>query len=118
VAVEPGLLLLRELPVGIDLGRVLDGVLVERDADALVANAGVLDRDERALGPEQPRVDERPLGLVRLGVEVDLLDRADLLSIRAPQVLAAVRQDVLRLSRMASLVHSGSVDLVWRPRLR
>src|SRR3954447_4091716 len=75
VLIEPLLLGLRELTVGIDVGRVLDVALLERHLDAVTRRVGLLQRHERALAAEQAGLHQRPLGLIRLGVEVDLLDR-------------------------------------------
>jgi hypothetical protein len=80
VGVERRLVLLGELAVGLHLRGVLDLRLLERDPDLVVVRARVGDRHERGLRTEHAGMDERPLGLLGLLVEVDLLDLADLVS--------------------------------------
>ena len=75
VLVQRPLLGARELPVRVDVRRVLDVRLLERDLHPVTRRVGLLQRHEGALAAEQPGLDERPLGLVGVGVEVDLLDR-------------------------------------------
>src|SRR3712207_4367963 len=89
MGVERGLLLLRELAVGLCVGGVLDLVLRVRDPDVAVGFRRVGDRDERDLGAEQARLDGEPFGPVGVGVEVDLFDRADLLAVGIDGGLAA-----------------------------
>src|SRR4051794_37132744 len=94
VVVEPALFLVGQAPVGVDARRVLDLRLLVRDAHAVAGRAGVGDRDEGLLRAEQPGGDDGPFGLVRLLVEVDLLDRADLVAVVVDQGAAAPALDV------------------------
>jgi hypothetical protein len=61
VAVELGLLCLRELAVGIDAGGVLDLLLAKRHGHRAFALTRVAQRHEGALGAEQAGVHQRPL---------------------------------------------------------
>src|SRR3954463_1069771 len=110
VLVEGLLLGLGELPVGVDVGRVLDVALLERHLDAVTRRVGLLQRHEGALATEQAGLHQRPLGLIRLGVEVDLLDRPDLLTIVVEELLAPPLQHVLRRRHDRSSLVGGSMS--------
>src|SRR3954453_19604894 len=96
VLVELPLLRLRQLLIGIDLRRVLDLVLLVLHAQRVVLRARAAQRHERRLAAEQPGLDERPLGLARLLVQVDLLNRADLVATGVDHIGAAQLGDALR----------------------
>jgi hypothetical protein len=66
--------------VGVDRGGVLDLVLRDVHAYAVVGEVGVADRDERLLGAEQARLHGDPLGLAGLVVQVHLGRRSDLVA--------------------------------------
>ena len=89
MAVETGLLFLGEFAVGVGVGGVLDLLLVVGHSHANVIVPGVRDRDEGHLRAEQPGLDRKPLGLAGVGVHVDLVDRADLVSVAVDGVAAA-----------------------------
>jgi hypothetical protein len=89
VAVEAGLLLLREVAVGLGLGGVLDLLLVVGHPHFAACRADLGDRDKAHPRTEHPRLDGKPLGLARLAIEVDLFDRADLLAGGIDRVTAA-----------------------------
>jgi len=97
IAIELALLALGELTVGVDLGGVLDGRLLERHPELAVGFSSVAYRHERALGAEHAGVDQRPLGLVGLSVEIDLLDLADLVAVGVAEGLPAELQNPVLL---------------------
>src|SRR4051812_43373557 len=109
VLVERLLLRLRELPVRVDVGRVLDVALLERHLHAVAGRVGLLQRHEGALAAEQAGLHQRPLGLIGLGVEVDLLDRPDLLPVVVEELLAPPLQHVLG-RRHVCLPRRGLLD--------
>src|SRR3954451_25237873 len=110
VLIQPLLLGLRELTVGVDVGRVLDVALLERHLDAVTRRVGLLQWHEGALAAEQAGLHQRPLGLIRLGIEVDLLDRPDLLTIVVEELLAPPLQHVLRRRHDRSSLVGGSMS--------
>src|SRR5215216_1301857 len=77
VAPQLPLLDLRQAPVRVDPGGVLDQLLVIGDNDVLVGLGGLGQGDEAGLGAEQAGVDQGPLGLAGLVVQVDGVDAAD-----------------------------------------
>jgi Ethanolamine utilization protein EutJ (predicted chaperonin) len=89
VPVELALLLLGEPAVGIDARSVLDLGLLHRYLEIVALARRVTDRHERRLGAEEAGVDQRPLGLVALRIEVDLVDRPDLVSVAVDEVRTA-----------------------------
>ena len=89
VSVERLLLLLGELSLRLDAGRVLHRVLRERELDVLACRVRPGQRHEVRLRSEAPRVHKRPLGLAGLLVEIDLVDLPDLLSIGVHRGAAA-----------------------------
>jgi hypothetical protein len=115
VAIQLGLVGLGEAPVGVHLRRVLDRRLVVRDAQRAVLVAGIAQRHERALAAEQTRLDQRPLGLVGLLVEVDLLDRADLVAVVVVQILAAQLQHAVLLDGAHGMAISLGLECVGTP---
>src|SRR6185312_7312124 len=87
---ERPLLLGRQLALGIDTRGILDLLLLQSDADLVVLRElGVVDRYERLLAPEQPRLHRRPRGLTCLTIKEDVLDRADLVAVRVNHLHAA-----------------------------
>src|SRR5215218_3516568 len=93
--VAPQLLLLglRQVLVGVDPGGVLDQLLVVGDLDLVAGAAGLGQRHEAGLGPEQAGVDQGPLRLAGLVVDVDGLDGADLVAVRVDHGLALPAAD-------------------------
>jgi hypothetical protein len=75
------LLLLRQLSVVLDPGRVLDLIFGHLRADVLPTGRCASQRHEVRLGAKQSAGDGRPLGLAGRWVLVDLGDLADLLAI-------------------------------------
>src|SRR5215216_2517313 len=80
VAVQLSLVVLGEGPVGRHDGGVLDLLLVVGDLDAVTGVLGLGERHEGGLGAEQAAGDRGPLGLAGLVVEVDGVDRAELVA--------------------------------------
>jgi len=78
---QPRLLLLTQLPVGIDARSVLDLVLGHLRANVLAVRRGSGQRHEMRLHAEQARIDRGPLGLTGLRILVDVADLADLLAV-------------------------------------
>jgi hypothetical protein len=68
---------LRQVPIGVDPGGVVDQLLVVGDPDVVAGLGGLGEGDEAGLGAEQPGVDQGPLGLAGLVVQVDGVDGAD-----------------------------------------
>jgi hypothetical protein len=81
VLIQRRLVLLGELAVGVHVRSVLDLRLLVGHAQGAAVLAGFLERHERRLGTEEAGVHQRPLGLVGLRVEIDLLDLAELVAI-------------------------------------
>src|SRR5215212_3998464 len=81
VAPQRLLLLFGQVAVGVHGGGVLDPLLVERDLDLVAGGGGLGDRHEAGLGPEQAGVDQGPLGLAGLVIEVDGVDVADAVAV-------------------------------------
>jgi hypothetical protein len=96
VAEQPRLLVAGQVTVLLDVGGVLHEVLVERHGHAVVRPARVRDRHEGRPRAEEAGVDERPLGLARLVVEVDRVDLPDLVAVGADERLALPVLNVLR----------------------
>src|SRR5215216_374450 len=80
VAVQLGLLVLGEAPVGPHGGGVLDLLLVVGHLDAVTHGLGLGEGHKGGLGGEQAAGDRGPLGLAGLVVEVDGVDRAELVA--------------------------------------
>jgi hypothetical protein len=78
VAVQLGLVVLRQLAVGLHVGGVLDLVLVVGNLDAVTRGLGLSERHEGGLGAEQAGGDRGPLRLAGLVIEVNVGDRAEL----------------------------------------
>jgi hypothetical protein len=78
VAVQLGLVVLRQLAVGLHVGGVFDLVLVVGHLDAVTHGLGLSEGDEGGLGAEQAGGDRGPLGLAGIVVEVNVGDRAEL----------------------------------------
>jgi hypothetical protein len=97
VLVQRALLGLGELAVGLDVRRILDVRLRVRDAHAALLRRRLRQRHERALAAEQPGLDERPLRLLGLLVDVDLIDGADLVAVGVQEILALPLGDGLRI---------------------
>ena len=112
---QPALLGLGQLVVGLDTGRVLDGLLVDRHTHVLAARGRSPQRHKALLGSQQPGVDERPLRLGALPAAVDLVDRADLLAVaideRAPAKI--VRLGELRHGSSSGQWRAQGADRVW-----
>lgn len=83
VAVEALFFLRRELPVGADAGRILDGGLVVADGEDAVVRIerGVGDGDEALGRAEETGVDGNEVRLALVVADVDLVDGADLVTI-------------------------------------
>ena len=103
VPVQLSLLPLRELAVGVDARGVLDLRLLERNGHLSLRRSGVPQWDEGGLAAEQAGLDQRPLRLVRVGVEVDLLDLPDLVAVAVAQLVTAPAEDFL------ARLHGGSL---------
>src|SRR5215217_3037022 len=80
VAVQLGLVVLGQLAVGLHGGRVLDLLLVVGHLHAVTDVLGLGERHEGGLGGEQAAGDRGPLWLAGLVVEVDGVDRAELVA--------------------------------------
>jgi hypothetical protein len=104
VAVELCLLVLGELAVGLDAGRVLDLRLLVGHLDLVAAAIGLRQRDERQLGADHPGLDGHPLGLTGLPIEVDVLDLADLVAVSVDERAAAPALDLFQRGHALLLV--------------
>ena len=80
VAVQLGLVLLGQLPIRLHGGGVDDLVLVVGHLDTVTQVLGLSEGHEGGLAGEQAGVDQGPLGLAGLVVEVDGVDRAQLVA--------------------------------------
>ena len=80
VAVQLGLVVLGQAPVGPHGWGARDLVLVVGHLDAVTGGLGLGERHEDDLGGEQAGVDQGPLGLAGLVIEVDGVDRAELVA--------------------------------------
>ena len=78
---ELDLVALGELSVRLDAGGALHLLVGNRHLHVFALRRRASQRHERPLGAEQPGVYARPLGLVALVVEVQLVDLADLLTV-------------------------------------
>jgi hypothetical protein len=97
VAPELLLLGLREVAVRVDAAGVFDQLLLVGDLDVVASRVGLGQRDEGRLGTEQTGVDQRPLRLAGLVVDIDGLDGADLVAVpvdHGPPLPTANRVDV------------------------
>jgi hypothetical protein len=85
--VAPQLLLfgLRQVPVGIHPRRVLDQLLLIRHLHLIARRGRLGDGHEGRLGAEQPGVDQGPLRLAGLVVDIDGLDGADPVAVAVDQ---------------------------------
>jgi hypothetical protein len=81
VAPQPLLLGLRQVLVGVDPRGVLDQLLVVGHLDVVAGLGGLDQGHEAGLGAEQAGVDQRPLGLAGLVVQVDGVDGADAVAV-------------------------------------
>ena len=81
VLVEVLFLVARERAVGVDVGRVLDLVLGVAQPHFTVGELRIADRDERRPRAEQAGADRHPFRLLTAAIEVDLIDRADLVAV-------------------------------------
>src|SRR5215217_9463935 len=81
VAPELLLLLLGQVAVRVHVGGVLDQLLLVRDLDLVAAGGGLGDGHEGRPGAEEPGVDQGPLGLAGLVVDVDGVDVADAVAV-------------------------------------
>src|SRR5215218_4237769 len=104
--VAPQLLLLglRQMLVGVDPGGVLDQLLLVGDLDLVAGAAGLGQGDEAGLGPEQAGVDQGPLGLAGLVVDVDGVDGADLVAVSVDQGGALPAADGVDIGHVHSLL--------------
>src|SRR4051794_19459331 len=102
VLVQALLLLGRQLAVGVEVRRVLDLALLVRQAHRVALGRGLLDRDEAHVGAEEPGLDRRPLGLAGLTVEVDVLDRADLVAVAVDGLHPTPGLNVLKRRHVAA----------------
>ena len=80
VAVQLGLLALGQLPVSLHAGGGLDLVPVVGHLDAAARGLGLGEWHEGGLGGEQAAGDRGPLGLTGLVIQVDGVDRAELVA--------------------------------------
>src|SRR5215203_4084992 len=99
VVVQLGLLVLGQLAVGLRAGGVGDLLLVVGHLDAVTHVLGLGEGHEGGLGREQASGDRGPLGLAGLVVEVDGVDRAELVA--------------GRVDHGATLPAPGGVDAWW-----
>src|SRR5215211_6979943 len=104
VAPQPLLLGLRQMLVGVDPGGVLDQLLLVGDLDLVAGAAGLGQGDEAGLGPEQAGVDQGPLGLAGLVVDVDGVDGADLVAVSVDQGGALPAADGVDIGHVHSLL--------------
>jgi hypothetical protein len=81
VAPELLLLLLGQVAVGVDVGGVLDPLLLVGDLDLVAGGAGLGDGHEGRPGAEQAGVDQGPRRLAGLVVDIDGLDVAELVAV-------------------------------------
>src|SRR5690606_29183981 len=89
VAVETGLLLQGQaVVVHVDVRRVLDRLLAERDAELVTGPAGTDQRHEGLLHTEHPGAHRDPLRLARAVAQEDLADLADMPAVRVDDVAA------------------------------
>src|SRR4029453_11414430 len=93
VAPQLALLGLRQVPVGVDPGGVFDQLLVVGDTDVQVGRGGLGEGDEGGLGAEQAGIDQGPLGLAGLVVQVDGVDAADAVAVPIHQGAALPATD-------------------------
>src|SRR5918994_931376 len=101
VAPQLPLLGLRQVPVGVGPGRVLDQLLVVGDEDVVVALEGLGEGDEAGLGAEQAGVDQGPFGLAGLVVEVDGVDGADAAAVPVQQGAAFPGTDSVHVGHLS-----------------
>src|SRR4029453_3408821 len=85
VAPQLPLLVLRQVPVGVDPRGGPDPLLVVGNNDVIGALEGPSEGDEAGLGAEQAGVDQSPLGLPGPVVQVDGIDGADATAIPIQQ---------------------------------
>src|SRR3954447_5188893 len=95
VAIGAGLVVGRELGIGIEARGVLELLLVVPDADMVTRHRGAGHRYQRELLADQPALDRYERGLVTLRVIEDVLELADLLAGRVDDVLAPPVAEVL-----------------------
>src|SRR5829696_5515338 len=81
VAPELLLLLFGQVAVRIHVGGVLDPLLLERHLDVVAGGAGLGDRHKGRPGAEEPGVDQGPLRLAGLVVDIDGVDLADAVAV-------------------------------------
>src|SRR5215216_6069859 len=103
VAPQLPLLGLGQVLVGVDPWGVLDQLLVVGDADVAVILGGLGEGDEAGFGAEQAGVDQGPLRLAGLVVEVDGVDPADAAAVPVDQGAALPATDGVKVGH---LVHS------------
>src|SRR5215212_840904 len=81
VAPELLLLLLGQVAVRVHVGGVLDQLLLVRDLDLVAAGGGLGDGHKGRAGAEQAGVDQDPLRLAGLVIDVDGVDLADAVAV-------------------------------------
>jgi hypothetical protein len=102
VAVEDGFLLRRKLLLRINVGSALDMVLVERHPQVVALLLSVPKRDQRLAQPEEAGGHRRPFRALAVGVEVDLLELADLLSVLVDDRAPAPAHDRVDVRHLAT----------------
>jgi hypothetical protein len=107
VAVERGLLILGELPVGRGLRGIRELILAVGEADPVAGTRRLGQRGEVDLVAEQAGLHREPLRLTGVAVQVDVGDRAELLAAGAVGVLASPGLDVF--DRGHGALSSGGV---------
>ena len=95
VAVRRGLVVQRQLDVGVEARRLLELALGAVDAHVVAPDARPRERHEREALGERPGLDGGERRLVGLAVEVDLFELAELLAHGVEHVLPAPVRDVL-----------------------
>jgi hypothetical protein len=98
---------LGELWIGLDAGRVLDLLPGDRHLHVFAPRGRPGQRDERPLGAQQPGVHARPLGLIGLVGAVQLADRPDLLTVLIGHRAAA---PVIRVRHLGHRLTSSLVS--------
>src|SRR5215211_3185957 len=113
VAVQLSLVVLGEGPVGRHDGGVLDLLLVVGDLDAVTGVLGLGERHEGGLGAEQAAGDRGPLGLAGLVVQVDGVDRAELVAGRVDHGAALPALNGVDVRHTDSLLVAGWMAGGW-----
>src|SRR5215218_6154837 len=107
VAPQRLLLLFGQVAVGVHGGGVLDPLLLERHLDVVAAGGGLGDRHKGRAGAEEPGVDQGPLRLAGLVVDVDGVDLADAVAVTVDHGAALPAADGVDVGHVRSLPCRG-----------